>query len=257
MEALFLKILIVFASTGAAAYVVILCASPFVAVRDIQRPLDPAWSEWTDWDATPGKARDYFTNQRPRIEALGFEPARSLRCDPKLEHENAFALAFVHPQSGDIAIAFCGVQPMLVESYVEFRTVYDDGTAIFTRNGPVKPEERSVRPQKRLYWFPKHADAEALYTAHQAFTRDADRTKVRRMPDRDDVLDRFVGDIKGDHQHALDQGLLVLDADTGMLHLTFRWAILLTWSHIWPMSFVVRHRRRKRDRLALKRARGG
>lgn len=209
----------------------------------------------------PQRVADYLDETGEALMGLGFEPYPCVALPDPMPNVRAICQVWIHPARRDAALV-SAIFGMSKETSGAIQTYYaeilsrfaDDDVSLIQTNNASAVSAFPEAPGERTFRFPQVSSVGKLDRLHC-------RLVERYGPSRRKVvtlLDQFGGDLERYVRWALVDsyrkqertGYLTFSEEGGCWRPTVKGAYLMTWSQLWPMSAILKHRiRREAQRL--------
>lgn len=195
----------------------------------------------------------FFQRTLNALQSAGFRESGYLHQEGQMPNVETWVLLLENrpAQEAAIAVAMHSTAAVAVQSrYVEFSTTFEDGVNLSANNSDVLPVFASV-PEHHLWQFPGASDPTRLLGIHQALVaRLANRTP-RRYPPEGEFKAFLEDSMARELARQVGTGYLFLDPEGTFYRPTWKGAFLMTWKLLWPVTNLLKARRRKRSAQAL------
>jgi hypothetical protein len=150
-----------------------------------------------------------------------------------------------HPQTLDVAKVIVTRAGSRQRRYLTlaFQTRFEDDTELVTANSQVTA---GLPRQPRItgLWLPEVRDPGQLFRVHNQ-VRDLLGVDKRRLPLGQDCIAYLIDGRQQVIDHWVKSGYYYLDQARGVYCHTWKGAVLMTWTLIWPIRSLYRARRRR------------
>jgi hypothetical protein len=208
-----------------------------------------------EWAELPAIAREYTDHAERTLSSLGFgTPRREIT--RTATSATAYAAHSFNPHTREIATVVCGVAPRrFVAMFAIFQTWWDDGSRTVTSNSEEAELGASLHrpPGVDALALPGLNDIGRLYAIHRRRTAGVARQPIAGdwgdpTNDPTALLHRSAAQWE---QRMIESGLHEIESDTH-LQLTWKGALLMTWSRLQPFRAYLSWRGRRRTAAALR-----
>jgi len=228
---------------------------PLLVHMSLRQPARPAFEvlDETRLRQLPEPVRDFFQQTTGELAGAGFTPAAYLfHQDPNTAGATAVLALLENRAARDAAIAVAmyvstSGSPKLKQTYVEFATEFAGGGEISTGNSP-ELHVMAELPEKRVLRFPEIREAARLFEIHRRLVvRDAaGRAKTFRAKG-EGPAEFMRRNMQQDLAAQAEAGYFYLAEAAGVYRPTWKGAFLMAWKLLWPVSAILRMRRRRRN----------
>lgn len=207
----------------------------------------------------PKKVAGFFKRTTEALAPLGFKPVGGLTLPNQTPRVQAIALMYSQPKDKVVALASAMFtkeegKTKLKTTYVEIVTRFLDDTIVQTNNsdvlGAFKRRKHIITTQ-----FPEVEEADRLYQLHRQLEQRHGGRVGKIMP----LVTEFDGDAAAFLAHAIVQevegqigtGYFYLAEEEEVFRPTWKGALMMTWSQLWPFKAMAIAKRNKKARELL------
>ena len=210
-----------------------------------------------DPDELPDGVLVYMDEQARRMGELGFEEVGWLTLAGFVP--NAVTHFFVLRKPAERVAAMVAVSYSMTEGrvkedarYIEFSSEDADGRSINTNNNAELMPGPMQRYKTTLH-LPRVRDASELYRVHGKLVDHAapSRSSLRPPPGEERMADELRGMLRRDLERLMEAGYLRRGGDGVKHRPTWKGAVLMTWGQLWPITWIRRTLRARRNRRML------
>lgn len=219
-----------------------------ILVHSRQRhPAEPEFADFRPEDLS-AEAADFFARMTDALAREEFHPAAHAVWEPR-PGQPLYQMIAVNRETRDQAMAVyersgSEKQPMTTR-YLEFRTVFRNGSEIDTNNRRQLTGLPAIR-RKRVFTFRQITNPRQLLKLHRGLVSRFGGYEEPVLPPRGGEAAAVRDAVIRDTQRMAGMGYLALDEMENAYRPTWKGAILMTWRIIWPISALRRMLLRRR-----------
>ena len=201
----------------------------------------------------PPKLLQAFSRVAPALAAAGFRCTVAVEARGQVSGSDGYVALWVNDSTNDTVQVISAVSALETVLTIGFITSFDDGTLVATSNATSTSVFRRL-PNEYSVQLPGIWDMGLLYKIHAArvshFAKPGSVTCAVAGGSEIGYLDSLSARV---FDSQVQEGLLHYSAATHSYRPTFTGAFLMTWSQVWPISFLKREIARRNSVSELKR----
>ncbi len=188
-------------------------------------------------ESAPPGVYDFFNQQTPALETLGFVFAADAVIRGFIPHTTSYFRLMQNRDQGDAVM--CAViesgtgSNMRTLKYLEFNTEFSSGTEVSTLNSGQPGAFKDV-PEKKIIQCPNITGASQLYDIHRRETANLEDGFTRRvLPRKGDEFSHLAESMVNDLERQAKLGLLVHDRNARAFYPTWKGAYMMSLKSVF------------------------